>query len=142
MNMQRSRPSGSFVQRHRIVTALLVMMILAGGAAAALTDYEKRLAEYGSVEWWEPFSLHELGRVGRDLGEEDRWEDALAAHRLNTRRHPDHWRVWWNLGRALQRTGDREGAIESYERALAVDPFSNLANYQRERLEELRKDDS
>ncbi len=35
MTMQQSRGPGSFVQRHRIITAVLCMMILAGGAAAA-----------------------------------------------------------------------------------------------------------
>ena len=69
---------------------------------------------------------------------EERWEDALATHRLNVRRHPDHWRVYWNMGRALQATGERQAAIESYEKALDVDPFNNLASFQRARLEELR----
>ena len=111
------------------------------GAETALAVYEERLAEYGGVEWWEPIGLQELGRLGQELGRAERWDDALAAHRLNVRRHPNHWRVYWNLGRALQATGDRAGAIESYERALEVDPFNNLASYQRARLEELRSGD-
>ncbi len=117
---------------------LLASVFRDQGAAAALAVYEERLEEYGGVDWWQPISLHELGRLGQELAAEKRWDDAVAAHRLNCRRHPDHWRVWWNLGRALQAAGDRGGAIESFEKALAAAPFNNLASYQRARLEELR----
>ena len=108
------------------------------GAEAALEVYEERMAEYGGVDWWAPFTLSSLNSLGHELLEADRYDDALAAYRLNARRHPEHWRVWYSLARAQQRHGDRDQAIENYERALAADPFNNLAPSQREALAELQ----
>ena len=109
------------------------------GAKVALAAYERRQREYGGVPWWEPISMHDLNALGHELAESDRWDDAFAAFHLNARRHPDHWRVWYSLGRAHKERGDIESAIENYEKALAVDPFNNLASYQRQALEELRR---
>ncbi len=108
------------------------------GAKAALAEYEKRRAELGKIDWWAPFTLSELNSLGNEFREAERWEEAMAAYRLNAARHPDHWRVWYSLGRACKEQGQVEAAIEYYEKALAADPFNNLAPNQREALEELR----
>jgi tetratricopeptide (TPR) repeat protein len=118
--------------------ALLANVFREQGAAAGLAAYEERLAHYGGVDWWEPFTLQSLNSIGHELLDAGRYEDALAAYRLNARRHPEHWRVWYSLGRAQRRQGDLEAAIANYEKALAVDPFNNLAPFQREALEEMR----
>ena len=117
---------------------LLANVFREQGAEAALAAYEERLAEYGGVEWWEPFTLQSLNSLGHELLDAGRYDDALAAYRLNARRHPDHWRPWYSLARAQRQHGDREQAIANYEKALAADPFNNLAPYQRAALAELR----
>ena len=116
---------------------LLAEIFRRRGAEQALEAYERRLAEYGAVEWWAPFTLAELNRLGHELLDAGRADDALAAYRLNARRHPNHWRPWHSLGRAHRKLGHTEAAIESYQRALEVDPFNNLAPYQRQALAEL-----
>ncbi len=108
------------------------------GGEAGVAVYDQRLDDYGGIDWWAPFTLQALNSLGHELLDAGRYEDALAAYRLNTRRYPEHWRVWYSLARAQKKHGDREAAIANYERALAADPFNNLAPYQREALEELR----
>lgn len=120
---------------------LLANVFREQGGEAGLAAYEERLAAYGGVDWWAPFSLQSLNSLGHELLEAGRYEDALDAYRLNTERHPQHWRVWYSLARAQKRHGDLERAIENYEKALAADPFNNLAPYQREALAELRSSD-
>ncbi len=112
------------------------------GAKAALTAYRARLEEFGGVEWWAPFSMRELNSLGNEFREEKRWPEAMAAYRLNLERHPGHWRPWYSLARALRDQGMVSEAIEHYERALEVEPFNNLAPYQREALVELRAADA
>jgi tetratricopeptide (TPR) repeat protein len=58
---------------------------------------------------------------------------------LNAERHPESWRVWYSLAEAYKAGGDGPAAIDSYEKALEADPFNNLAPWQRESLEELRR---
>jgi len=117
---------------------LIAEIIRSEGAAAGIAEYEKRRADYRGVAWWAPFTLGELDRLGNELRDAGRLEDALAVYRLNARRHPDHWRVWDSLGEAYTVAGNTSEAIRHYERALAVDPYNNLAPYQREALEALR----
>ena len=124
-----------FASRQR---PLLANVFREQGGEAALAEYERRLQDYGGVWWWAPFTLGELNSLGHELLEAGRPEDALAAYQLNARRHPDHWRPWFSLGRAYRQLGQTEPAIRNYERALEVDPYNNLAPYQREALAELR----
>ena len=49
------------------------------------------------------------------------WGDELALWQDAERRAPGMYRVQTNLGRARQETGDWNGALESYHRALAID---------------------
>ena len=124
---------------HASETAPLIANIFREeGSAAALAEYERRLRAYGGVSWWAPFTLSELNRLGHELLEAGRNEDAIAAYQLNTRRHPNHWRPWYSLARAYKKLGETELAIANYEQALEVDPFNNLASVQRDALTELR----
>ncbi|MEJ2084601.1 MAG: tetratricopeptide repeat protein [Acidobacteriota bacterium] len=109
------------------------------GAEPALEAYRQQLAEYDGVSWWAPFTMRELDGLGDELREAGKWEDALAAYQLNIERHPDQWLPWHSLGHAYQKQGKFDQALESYERALEIDPYNNLAPFQREAIEELRQ---
>ncbi len=119
---------------------LLANVFREEGGKAGVEEYERRLEELGGIDWWEPFSLAELDSLGNELRESGRLGDALEAYELNARRHPDHWRVWYSLGRLHREAGRREEAIASYRRALKVDPFNNLASVQRQALAELAEE--
>jgi hypothetical protein len=46
--------------------------------------------------------------------------EALDLFRKNVKDHPDSWNAHDSLGEALATTGDKKGAVASYERALAL----------------------
>ena len=46
--------------------------------------------------------------------------EALDLFRKNVKDHPDSWNAHDSLGEALAATGDKKGAITSYEKALAM----------------------
>lgn len=62
---------------------------------------------------------------------------AIAILELNTELHPDSWNVWDSLGEAHMVAGNRQRAIELYERSLELNPDNDNA---REKLAELRED--
>jgi hypothetical protein len=49
-----------------------------------------------------------------------RYPEALDLFRKNVTDHPDSWNAHDSLGEALATTGDKKGAIASYEKALAM----------------------
>jgi len=49
-----------------------------------------------------------------------KYPEALDLFRKNVKDHPDSWNVHDSLGEALAATGDKKGAIASYERALSL----------------------
>jgi tetratricopeptide (TPR) repeat protein len=46
----------------------------------------------------------------------------VAAARYATEDYPEDWNVFYRYGEACGKEGKKEVAIESYERALALDP--------------------
>jgi hypothetical protein len=53
------------------------------------------------------------------LGEK-KYPEALDLFRRNVKDHPDSWNVHDSLGEALAATGDKKGAVASYEKALSL----------------------
>ncbi len=80
-----------------------------------------------------------INRLGyRFLGER-RVDEAVAVFTLNVEAFPESWNVHDSLGEGYMVRGDRELAIESYERSIELDPGN--ANGV-EMLERLRSEDS
>ena len=53
------------------------------------------------------------------LGEK-KYSEALALFRQNVKDHPRSWNCYDSLGEALAKTGDKKGAAENYNKALAL----------------------
>ncbi len=81
------------------------------------------------------FRESKLNAVGYELLDAGRTSDALAVFELNVEAYPASPDVYDSLGEALMRDGITEGAIESYEKALALNPWNANAAAA---LEELR----
>jgi len=52
-------------------------------------------------------------------------EDALRVLRLNREEYPADWNVCDSYGEACMKAGMKERTLESYERALALDPMQD-----------------
>ena len=104
------------------------------GAAAALDHYEQlreRFYGRGSYDFGES-SLNELGYAALRAGDTD---GAVLVFQRNVGLFPDSGNVHDSLGEAYMLRGDRELAIESYERSLELDPRNRNAE---RKLVELR----
>lgn len=49
-------------------------------------------------------------------------DEALKYFKMNIDRHPDSWNVYDSYGEALNRKGDKKGAVEYYNKALELAP--------------------
>ena len=58
-----------------------------------------------------------------------KYDAALALFRKNVKEHPESWNVYDSLGEALAATGDKQGAIENYSKALSL--VTDAANQKR-----------
>ncbi len=63
---------------------------------------------------------NEVNNLGYALLGEKKYDEALALFRKNVKDHPDSQNVYDSLGEALAMTGDKKGAIENYNKALAM----------------------
>lgn len=114
----------------------LADVVRARGAAAfaeSLREWEDR---YRSLEWWFPYSVFDLRRLGVELFVGGRREDAVAVLELATSRYPDVSWAWEILGNVYVAVGDRERGLRCLERALQLQP-NDL--YIRNALNRLRR---
>jgi len=66
-------------------------------------------------------------------------DEALAKFREAIEMDRDHPAAHLNLGVALKLKGDRDGAIEAFAKAIALDPAGDTGNEGRRQLEKLKK---
>lgn len=76
----------------------------------------------------------EINNLGYRLLQERRTEDAIGVFSVNTEEFPDSWNAWDSLGDALETAGDRDRALEYFERSLSLNPTSPTGLAAVERL--------
>lgn len=55
------------------------------------------------------------------------YEKSIAYYKMSLEIEPANFEAWVNLGVAYRKTGDRDKAVESYEKALKYDPENNAS---------------
>jgi tetratricopeptide (TPR) repeat protein len=105
---------------------LLARTAQANGVEAALARYRELRREHASDGQYD-FSPKSLGIAATRLSEAGRTDDAVALARLNVESHADVSLAHSQLGQLLLRKGDREAALQSFQRALKLDPNSAAA---------------
>lgn len=106
-----------------------------GGIEAALDRY--RTITNGNFGNRYYYSAATLNQSGYDLMGGGLVDDALRVLQLNAEEYPEDWNSFDSYGEALMKAGQKQRAIESYERALALDPSQENP---RTMLRELRQD--
>jgi len=102
------------------------------GVAVATTRYrELRERYYGSGAY--DFSPDALAEVAGDLAEKKDFDGAIELLNLNLEFSPKDADSHATLGRVYMAKGDKEKAISSFEKALAIDPNHRWAKQQLER---------
>jgi tetratricopeptide (TPR) repeat protein len=64
----------------------------------------------------------DINNLGYQLLGEGKNAEALEFFRKNTKDHPQSWNVWDSLAEGLEKSGDKKGARENYEKALTMAP--------------------
>ncbi len=62
----------------------------------------------------------DINAYGYQLLGRDKTDEAIAIFRKNVKDHPDSWNTYDSLGEALEKKGDKKGAIENYTKALSM----------------------
>lgn len=120
--------------KHKKITDLLVAAYKQGGCDAALERY--RQIKEGNFHNDYVYSSAVLNNLGYELMGEGLLDDALRVLRLNAEEYPEDWNMQDSYGEALMKAGKKDLAVESYERALALDPSQENP---RKMLRELRR---
>ena len=102
------------------ISDLLETAYARGGIEAALERYREIKNDNFRNRYY--YSAGVLNLAGYDLLGGGLIEDALAVLRLNAEEYPEDWNSFDSCGEALMKAGQKQLAIESYERALALDP--------------------
>lgn len=107
----------------------LADILLGDGSEAFMAEYDRLVAEYAGVHCWFPYLQFDLAKLGFDMLGSQRYDEGVAAFRLNTMRYPQSARTWEDLGDGYRANGDREQAINSYERSLELNPQNTYVRH-------------
>ena len=112
-------------------------IVAAEGVDAAIAAYHRlRRDEPDAYN----FAEGQMNLLGYKLLRRGRPDDALAIFALNAEVHPESSNVYDSLGEAFALMGDVGKALQSYRKALALDPTSANAMEMLRRLEAAAKD--
>jgi len=89
------------------------------GMEAALAKYEA-LAQ--TIPASDIMSENAMNGLGYQLMRMERTSDAIAIFKLNLDAHPDSWNVYDSLAEAYMEDGQKELAIQYYEKSLELNP--------------------
>ncbi len=91
-----------------------------GGIEAAMNSYSQIMNDNFNNKYY--YSAATLNRIGYELLGAGNIDDALRVFQLNAEEYPEDWNCFDSYGEALMKSGRKDLAIESYERAIALDP--------------------
>jgi tetratricopeptide (TPR) repeat protein len=108
------------------------------GADAFYPEYKRWSERFSSHEWWFPYTVFDIRKMGVDLFISGKQEDSISILKLNTLLHPDVYWVWEILGNIYENIGNKEQAIKYLKKALELNPYDV---YIRKSLDNLSKKD-
>lgn len=104
--------------------------ILANGAVKAIKDYTTKRSQPGG----HTFSESQINTMGYALLNQEKVEDAIELFKLNTIDFPNSSNTWDSLAEVYMVMGNKELAIEYYEKSLQLDPGNSNAVEQLKKL--------
>ena len=101
------------------IADVLMGLILDGNYDEVIAKY-KELKEIKYEEY--NFKENQLNRLGYDLLMMEKVKEAIEIFKLNVESYPQSFNVYDSLGEAYMINGDKELAIENYEKSLEINP--------------------
>jgi glyoxylase-like metal-dependent hydrolase (beta-lactamase superfamily II) len=114
----------------------LTKTIVESGIESALDQYHQ-LKENEADSY--SFGENDLNMLGYHLLWREMKDEAIQVHKLNTREHPESANPYDSLGETYEALGEKEAAIESYQKALEIDPDFVSSSEALKRLEEKKE---
>jgi CubicO group peptidase (beta-lactamase class C family) len=111
---------------------VLLLVKAAKGTEAALEQYQRMKQETPARYRRDEYTLNQLGY--QLLGEKKIGE-AIGVFQLNVQEYPKFWNCYDSLGEAYMTAGQKELAIQNYEKSLELNPLNTNGL---ERLKKLR----
>jgi len=102
--------------------------------SAALKDMFERLRN--AHPDFAQYAERILNNIGYELLGMKKNEDAIAVFRINVEAFPESWNVYDSLGEAYMINGDRELAIENYEKSIGLNPDNTNGKNMLQKLRE------
>ena len=69
---------------------------------------------------WKIATENEINAVGYQYLNAKNYDKAIETFKMNTEKHPDSWNVYDSLAEAYEKSGNKEMALENYEKALKM----------------------
>ena len=96
------------------------------GRAIATSGIDSAVAQYRDLNKNQPqgydFSERQLNTLGYRLMQQQKIKEAIRVFQLNVEAYPQSGNVYDSLGEAYMKNGDKQLAIENYEKSLKLDP--------------------
>ena len=128
LNVEQN-PNSMFARNSNIAQALGVSFMQ--GSDAGLAQYELLEGEFGR----EALAQRMMNVMGNRFLQRQRAVEAIEIFKLNVSLYPQSANAFDSLGEAYMASGEKELAIESYEKSLELDPNNSNAA---EKLEQLK----
>jgi len=94
-------------------------LLLAGKTEEAVSAYKDLRAKDPKDP---AIDENRLNSLGYNFLREKKYAEAIAVFKLNVELYPQSWNVYDSLAEAYMMNGDKELAIENYEKSLAINP--------------------
>ena len=112
----------------------LILLALASGSPAAVQRYDE-LKKSGASEHLDEGTLNSLGYM---LLFSRKTSDAIAVFQRNAQEFPKSGNVYDSLGEAYMKNGQKDLAIENYEKSLQLDPKNQNAVEMLKKLKDMK----
>ena len=84
------------------------------------------------------FTEASFNSLGYKFLNENKIQEAMTIFKLNVETYPDSWNVYDSLGEAYMKNGDKDLAIQNYEKSIVMNPNNENG---KKMLKELEKSD-
>jgi CubicO group peptidase (beta-lactamase class C family) len=98
---------------------LLMLITIAKGTQAALDEYQRM--KQGSLPGYKA-DESTLNTVGYALMGQKKIDEAIKVFKVNVQEYPKSWNCYDSLGEAYMSAGQKELAIQNYEKSLELNP--------------------
>jgi CubicO group peptidase (beta-lactamase class C family) len=117
--LQEAQGWKSAAEPHRASDAVALVRSVKGTQAAL--DFYGRLKQGGIPSYNKP-NEGTLNELGYALMGENKLDDAIKVFQLNVQEYPQGWNCYDSLGEAYMKAGQKELAIQNYEKSVELNP--------------------